>query len=72
MAPSQPSPARLDELCSFPALTCSGGNCPLPKNGRPEVDWGRSAYTTAENSAARTETWCPGAAFEGLAVKKPL
>lgn len=74
MAPSQPSPARLGELCcSFPTLTCSGGNCPFLKMEGWRCVAGGPTCTTAETSAAaRTETWWPGAAFEDLAANKPL
>lgn len=73
MAPSQPSPARLGELCLSPALTCSCGSCPFPKvEGWNWVGEGPTCTTAETSSAARTKTWWPGATFEDLAANKPL
>lgn len=73
MAPSQPSPARLGELCSSTALPWSGGSCPFPKMEGQRWVGGGPTCTIAETSpAARTETWWPGATFEGLAANKSL
>lgn len=72
MAPSQSSRARPGELCSSLALTCSGGSCPFPKMEGQRWVGGDPTCITAETTAARTEAWWPGAAFEGLADNKPL
>ena len=57
----QPS-ARLGELCSSPALTCSEASCPFPRmEGRRWAGGGPTCTTAEISPAVRTEKWWPGA-----------